>query len=445
MSGDTGMEWATVAEEEQEIVESKPSPKFAFGVVADDSDVGAVTRSIVRAKKWGLGPILIHREPDSTDLSDIAAELNVTELEVDDTSLDKGGLVAQLVGAAKSRGFRGIIVQEPPLRRVDFAESIAKLTNTGTYAVEAIPSGQSVKPDLIVGIPAHNQADSIVEVVSDTAWVADEVIVVDDGSDDETASLAEEAGATVIAFDYQHGYGKILRVLAQAAKDREAGNLAVIDASGVYDPGDIPAAIDALSDSGEEIMLGSRYRAAEERDEPVARGIIWHYKTAIRNLSLGFIRPRHWISDTKSGFWVFSKAAIEGIAGEAGRSLAHTTTTSDIVYELRREGFGIGEVGVGFEATESPEGYGGGNHSSLTGHILRTITRSFPMRIIGAPGVVSFGIGLGFAAWTIQNYVQTGTFPKGLAIVASFFGLVGVLGVGIALILQAQKRAIERQ
>jgi glycosyltransferase involved in cell wall biosynthesis len=65
----------------------------------------------------------------------------------------------------------------------------------------------------MIGIPAHNESQSIAEVVTGARRYTDTVLVVDNGSSDDTAKCGESAGATVIRHETNRGYGQTLKTI----------------------------------------------------------------------------------------------------------------------------------------------------------------------------------------------------------------------------------------
>jgi glycosyltransferase involved in cell wall biosynthesis len=72
-------------------------------------------------------------------------------------------------------------------------------------------------PKIIVCVPAYNEARNITNIVQRASNYANEVIVCDDGSSDNTTQLAQQAGAIVVNHDKNGGYGKSIRTLFQTA------------------------------------------------------------------------------------------------------------------------------------------------------------------------------------------------------------------------------------
>ena len=78
------------------------------------------------------------------------------------------------------------------------------------------------QPKILVAMPAYNEEKYIGSVVLKARQYVDDVIVVDDGSTDDTAEIARLAGATVIRHEENKGYGVAVRRLLAEAKRRAA-------------------------------------------------------------------------------------------------------------------------------------------------------------------------------------------------------------------------------
>ena len=106
-------------------------------------------------------------------------------------------------------------------------------------------------------IPAYNEANHIAGVVTGASDFLP-VLVVDDGSKDETADRAEAAGAKVLR--QQPNQGKGVALLAGFRYALERGFIAVVtlDADGQHDPAEIPKFLDAFADQGADLLIGTR-------------------------------------------------------------------------------------------------------------------------------------------------------------------------------------------
>ena len=148
-------------------------------------------------------------------------------------------------------------------------------------------------------IPAYNEQATIGEVLSRIAGLDldAQVIVVDDGSTDATAAIAEAAGATVIRQRNQ-GKGAAIRAAIAVAD----GEIAVIqDADMEYDPAEVPELIEPIVRGVADVVFGSRLRGGR----PQRAFLFWHL-VGNRFLSLlTCILFNTTLSDMETGYKAF--------------------------------------------------------------------------------------------------------------------------------------------
>lgn len=165
-------------------------------------------------------------------------------------------------------------------------------------------------PRLIVVIPAFNEEDTVGSVISDVQRSCSgpvEVVVVDDGSADATADVAAAAGAVVLRFPVNMGYGAALRLGFRYAANRQWDHALVLDADGQHIAADVPALV-AACDSGADLVLGSRFHP----DCPSPYSVSRSRRLAMR-LASRVLRFRRGVSltDPTSGFWALSRSGVE--------------------------------------------------------------------------------------------------------------------------------------
>ena len=111
------------------------------------------------------------------------------------------------------------------------------------------------KPRVSVVIPAYNEAMSIGDVIANCKAFCDEIIVVDDGSRDETAEIAKKNGAFVIRNDKNFG---VTRATQRGLEAAHGDIIVTLDADGQHAPSDIPNLIKPITDGRGDIVLGAR-------------------------------------------------------------------------------------------------------------------------------------------------------------------------------------------
>lgn len=112
-------------------------------------------------------------------------------------------------------------------------------------------------PRVIAVIPAFNEGPRVAAVVRG-ALEHVPVVVVDDGSTDDTAERAREAGATVVSQRPNAGKGTAVRLGLRHALDDGADAVLVLDADGQHDPAEIPAFLSAWSSGRGGLVIGRR-------------------------------------------------------------------------------------------------------------------------------------------------------------------------------------------
>ncbi len=153
---------------------------------------------------------------------------------------------------------------------------------------------------VVAVIPAYNEGGRIGDVVRRAKRFVDQVIVVDDGSSDETAGEARDAGALVVAHPVNMGKWAALKTGVQEALGEGADIIVTLDADGQHLPEEIPKLILALEDA--DVAVGFRSREGM----PIVRRLSNFITTGILRVLL---RVR--IRDSQCGFRAYRREAAE--------------------------------------------------------------------------------------------------------------------------------------
>ena len=436
MSGPTGTEGDTTALPlviNPDTQAADPLEGAAIGVILTPKNEDAVVRTVLRASRRGHTVLVttqgIDADEDAETL-DMLESMGALVLSPPSKWAAQLLLHRVLAGFARERGFPGIVLQTRDCPRIDY-ERTATVFGHADYEVIAIPElwNQSPgNPTVVVAIPAYNAEESIGAVVESALPYAEEVIVVDDGSRDQTADRAREAGATVVVHERNKGYGGALKTIFREGAERDAAHLVVIDADGQHDPADIPALVGTQKREETDIVIGSRYVGERDTRIPFVRSFGLAVINNLTNASMGKLRPSGFIRDTQSGYRAYSRFATKSLAADPtiGNNMGAST---DILYHAHRNRLSVAEVGTTISYdVENASSQGSLSHGlDLLRNIFWTVEYGRPLLILGTPGAATTLFGVAATIWLLTQYVETGVLAGsqlGVAILVALGGLL---------------------
>jgi glycosyltransferase involved in cell wall biosynthesis len=184
-------------------------------------------------------------------------------------------------------------------------------------------------------IPAYNEGQRIAAVVRDVQAVCPNVVVVDDGSPDDTASAAKAAGAAVLVHDVNSGKGAALNTGFQHAREMGYEFVVTLDGDGQHAADDIPGFIEAYAQTGAMVVIGNRM--ADTSTMPAVRRWTNRFMSWLLSRKMGQFVP-----DTQNGFRLYKTDVIpEMRVGTQGFS-----AESEILLELAARGVKMGAVPI---------------------------------------------------------------------------------------------------
>jgi glycosyltransferase involved in cell wall biosynthesis len=185
----------------------------------------------------------------------------------------------------------------------------------------------------MVVMPAYNEGGSVAEAVAAAHVCFDMVVVVDDGSRDNTAERAREAGAFVIRHPVNLGQGAALQTGFNWALEKGVPWVVTLDSDGQHDPHDAVALLHLARQGEADAALGSRFLGSTE-GMPASRRLLLRCALAFQNATAG-IR----LTDVHNGLRVLSRRALTQISITQDR-MAHA---SEIIGQLGSSGLKIVE------------------------------------------------------------------------------------------------------
>ena len=175
-------------------------------------------------------------------------------------------------------------------------------------AVQISPATVSTdRSSCLAVVPAYNEAGTIADVVgalrSKTPQL--DVVVIDDGSTDDTAERAEAAGARVLQLPFNLGIGGAVQAGFKYADDNDYDFMVQVDGDGQHDPGEISKLFAALDGEQVDMICGTRFATATGYIAPISRRTGIHVFAFLLSRLL-----RQPVTDPTSGFRLYNRRAI---------------------------------------------------------------------------------------------------------------------------------------
>ena len=186
-------------------------------------------------------------------------------------------------------------------------------------------------------VPAYKEEKHIAAVVREVLDYCPNVIVIDDGSPDDTAQVAAAAGATVLEHVHNQGKGAALQTGFDHARARGCDLAITMDADGQHAPSDIPAFLQAYERTHSPVLVGNRMNNVAAM--PPLRRFVNRSMSDLLSRVMG----QH-VPDSQCGFRLYHRSAFpEGNCDAASRRYA---AESEILLRLSLQGRKIGAVTI---------------------------------------------------------------------------------------------------
>ena len=268
-------------------------------------------------------------------------------------------------------------------------------------------------------IPAFNEGAAIGEVVSALRTVAHwhDIVVVDDGSIDDTAARAAAAGARVVRHPYNKGNGAAVKTGIRAT---DAPFVLIVDADGQHRPADAVRLVSYLDSY--DLVVGARSAQSQA-------GVARRLGNAVLNSIASYLTERP-IPDLTSGFRAARRdCLVEFLHLLPNGFSTPTTTTLAFVkagYSVRFEPIDAGDRRGASKIRLGTDGF---NFFLI---LLKVITIFSPLRIFVPISATAFLVGAAYAAWTIVTQSHVTNSSVLLIVLGVIILLVGLVSEQIS-------------
>jgi glycosyltransferase involved in cell wall biosynthesis len=207
-------------------------------------------------------------------------------------------------------------------------------------------------------VPAYNESATVADVVSTLHRTAPEfdVLVVDDGSTDDTAMLAEQAGAQVIRLPFNLGIGGAVQAGFVYADGHGYERMVQVDGDGQHDAAELHRLEHAMAEHRVDMVCGSRFLSSDLRyPAPISRRTGIHIFAFLLSRLVG-----QRVSDPTSGFRLYNRRAIKLFARDYPHDYPeveavlmlhhHRLTMREVPVQMYQRGGGVSSISTGKSA-----------------------------------------------------------------------------------------------
>ncbi len=188
----------------------------------------------------------------------------------------------------------------------------------------------------LAAIPIYNEAETIASVVRNARNYADEIVVIDDGSSDNSANIAESCGAKVISHNTNLGKGQAIQTALNYSCNNNYDVTIFLDGDGQHSPHQIPRLVRPILVDSADLVIGSRYLSGNQ-STPLFRRI----GQIITDYAIYYLSGMK-LSDSQSGF----RALSAGLAHAIELQSSSMSAEIEMIEEAKRVGAVTREVPI---------------------------------------------------------------------------------------------------
>jgi len=305
--------------------------------------------------------------------------------------------------------------------------------NPTVHGAETEPEARDYLPtplfaasrSVLVAIPAYNEDRYVGSLVLKLRAAGHRVLVVDDGSTDATAKLAELAGAEVICHQQNLGKTGGVRTAFARARELDVDALVLIDGDSQHDPADIAAVVEPVLAGEADMVVGSRFTGVANRI-PRWRIAGQHALTFATNLG-----SRLRVSDSQSGFRAFSRRALATMRFTG----TGFSVESEMQFSAKELGLRVAEAPIQVHYDIPVKRNPLSQAMRVLKLVIRLVSLHRPLLFLSLPGLVMLLSGLGLGIQVVRIYEATVTLAVGYALITVLLCIGGMLSLFVGVML----------
>jgi len=286
---------------------------------------------------------------------------------------------------------------------------------------------------LTVVIPAFNEEKTIGKVIKEIPTQIPsideiDVIVIDDGSSDNTAKVSQQAGATVTSFNQNKGRAKAVAEGFRRFLDSDSDILVLTDADDQYDSKEIPVIVEPIVSKKADMVLGDRQIKSLDHmkfGNKVGNRLVTKTLSSLINMD---------ISDGQSGFRAYTRETVAKL-----QIFSNYTFTQETLIETKFRGLKMVNVPITFRKRADKSRL----ISNIFSYAFKTVTIVAStivyykaVKFFGILSAILFSIGIGFSVFVLNHFYTAGSvspyYPS--AMLAVLFLVVGSVSTLMAII-----------
>jgi glycosyltransferase involved in cell wall biosynthesis len=282
---------------------------------------------------------------------------------------------------------------------------------------------------LIIYMPALNEEKTILQVINSIpktiiGFRIIEILVVNDGSTDQTVSEATKAGATVLSHNKNKGVGEAFQSAINYALQTRADTLVSIDADGQFDVNQIPEMLAPILNNQADFCIGIRFTNGKPNNMPKIK--FWGNKKV--NQIVSFVSNTK-IHDASCGFRAYSNDTLLSLNLHGSFTYTHET-----ILDLLDKGFKVEQIPVHVQYFEGRVSRIANNlfqYAFKTSSIIFKSLKDYkPLQFFLGIAFFTFLIALFFGGWALAHWLVYDTITP-----YKSFGIIGLSLLGMSVIV----------